>query len=86
MPSASNGAGEPKLITFTTAQGIPRTYRETEVDKMFVDYLRNIERLPEADLTADFTQKDHNSPIASLKKISDLWSKTKKAAAEATAR
>ena len=51
-----------------------------------IGYLRNIERLPEAVLNTNFMQKDLNNQIASLKKISDLWSETKKAAAEATAR
>ena len=66
------------IITFTTKKGIPKTYRWGECDRMFVDYLRNSERLPSAILKADFSQKDLNTQIATLKKISDLWSETRR--------
>ncbi len=70
---------EDGIITFTTKKGIPKTYRWGEYDQMFVDYLRNTERLPSAIMKADFSQKDLNTQIATLKKISDLWTETRKA-------
>lgn len=61
------------IITFTNKKGIPQTYRQNDYDRMFVDYLRNTERLPRAIMKADFNQKDLDRQIASLKKISELW-------------
>lgn len=61
------------IITFTNKKGIPQTYRQNDYDRMFVDYLRNTERLPGAIMKADFNQKDLDRQIASLKKISELW-------------
>ncbi len=66
------------IITFTNKKGIPQTYRQNDYDRMFVDYLRNTERLPGAIMKADFNQKDLDRQIASLKKISELWTEIRR--------
>lgn len=71
------GVGD-DIITFTCKKGIPLTYRQNDYDRMFVDYLRNTERLPGAIMKADFNQKDLDRQIASLKKISDLWTEIRR--------
>jgi hypothetical protein len=72
-----SGVGD-DIITFTCKKGIPLTYRQNDYDRMFVDYLRNTERLPGAIMKADFNQKDLDRQIASLKKISDLWTEIRR--------
>lgn len=63
-----------KTITFTKEQGIPRTYRGSDTDRMFSEYVRYVERLPAAVMNAGFTLRDLNAKIATLRKISELWS------------
>ena len=71
------GVGD-DIITFICKKGIPLTYRQNDYDRMFVDYLRNTERLPGAIMKADFNQKDLDRQIASLKKIYDLWTEIRR--------
>ena len=66
------------IITFTSQKGIPQTYRCGDYDRMFLDYLRNTERLPGAILKTDYSQKDLKQQIATLKRISDLWTEIRK--------
>lgn len=77
-PIGNHPGIEDDIITFTSKKGIPQTYRRSDYDKMFLDYLRNTERLAGAIMKADYTQKDLERQIATFKKISELWTEIRK--------
>ena len=64
-----------KVITFTKEQGIPRTYPDGDINRMFTDYLANTQGWNQAKLMMA-TPKDLLREIQSLKKIFDLWNAT----------
>ena len=64
-----------KVITFTKEQGIPRTYLDGDINRMFTDYLANTQGWNQAKLMMA-TPKDLLREIQFLKKIFDLWNAT----------
>ena len=64
-----------KVITFTKEQGIPRTYLDGDINRMFTDYLANTQGWNQAKLMMA-TPKDLLREIQSHKKIFDLWNAT----------
>lgn len=76
IPLGDAGDVSGKIVTYEDKDGIPRTYRTAEINRMFSEYLCNIRGWNRAGMFAT-TPKDLENEIESLAKTLELWKQTR---------
>lgn len=77
VPLGDAGELTGKIVTYDDEEGIPRTYRSKDIDRMFAEYLFNIQGWNRAKLFA-VSPKDFAEEIETLTKILEMWKQTRR--------
>ena len=77
IPLGDVGELSGKIVTYEDKDGIPRTYRTDEINRMFADYLANIQGWDRAKMIVT-APKDLEDEIQNLTKILELWKQTRR--------
>lgn len=80
VPLGEVGEFSHQIVTYDEKSGIPRTYRSNEINKMFGEYLYNIEGWQRSGMFAT-TPKELEAEIAKFGSILELWKQTRRRAA-----